>query len=107
MIALKNQNNEIYYILESEKSYYKDREATQEEIDEYKSNLDLEHLRNLRQECFEIVNRGVLWFNDLSEQQKEELNLWYHQWLDVPQVYTISRPININDIIPHKPEWLK
>lgn len=107
MIALINGNNEIYYVLENERQNYSDREATQEEIDAYKSNLELEHIRNLRQECFAIINRGELWYNKLTEEQKTELSAWYEAWLNVPQVYEQTKPTNIETIIPTKPSWLK
>lgn len=96
MIALINQNNQIYYVLESERQNYTDREATQDEINAHKSNLELEHIRNLRQECFAIINRGELWYNRLSESQKQELDDWYQAWLDVTET----------KVIPKKPEWL-
>jgi hypothetical protein len=58
----------------------------------------LEELRQRReQECFSIINRGSLWYDNLSGQQLEELEEWYHKWLDV----TITLEA------PEKPEWLK
>lgn len=104
MIPLINENNEIYYVLENERQNYSDREATQEEIDAYKSNLELEHIRNLRQECFAIINRGELWYNKLTEEQKQELDVWYQAWLDVTE--ETNKDENGNYIIPEKPSWL-
>lgn len=48
-------------------------------------------------ECFPIINRGILWYERLSAEQKEELNIWYQAWLDVTET----------KIIPDKPTWLK
>ena len=48
-------------------------------------------------ECFPIVNRGVLWYNTLSPEQLEELNKWYDEWLNVTETL----------VEPQKPEWLK
>lgn len=57
----------------------------------------LEQLRIQREsECFEIINRGKLWYDNLTEQQLIELNNWYKEWLDV----------TITKVVPVKPEWL-
>ena len=61
----------------------------------------------LEQECFSIINRGVLWYNTLTTEQQQELNTWYQAWLDVPQVYLETKPTDIETIIPTKPNWLK
>lgn len=58
----------------------------------------LSDLRALREtECFEVINRSTLWYNTLTEEQKVELDTWYHAWLDVTETL----------VIPEKPEWLK
>ena len=72
--------------------------------------LDKEHLDSMyeaetlngyrkqrEKDCFPIINRGELWYERLTDQQREELQLWYQAWLDVTQTQTI----------PVKPEWLK
>ena len=57
-----------------------------------------EQLRGRRAtECFEIINRGVLWYNELTAEQLDELQVWYKAWLDVTET----------KLIPQKPEWLK
>ena len=48
-------------------------------------------------ECFNVVNRGKLWYDTLTETQVGELREWYKDWLDV----TKTR------VIPEKPNWLK
>lgn len=64
-------------------------EPTEEEI--------LDELRERRElECFPIINRGELWYDTLTTEQLQELDTWYHAWLDV----TITKQI------PQKPEWL-
>ena len=66
----------------------------------------LRDLRNRREyECFEFVNRVVLWYNTLTEEQRLELDRWYKEWLDVTDKY--EEGIDIESIIPKKPEWLK
>lgn len=47
-------------------------------------------------ECFPIVNRGVLWYEKLTTEQKTELSVWYEAWLNAPQ--TLSAP--------ETPSWL-
>ena len=68
----------------------------------------LDTLRARREEeCFSIINRGVLWYNTLTTEQQQELNTWYQAWLNVPQVYLETKPTDIETIIPTKPTWLK
>lgn len=55
-------------------------------------------LRSRReQDCFSVINRGVLWYSRLTDEQKAELELWYQAWLDVTET----------GVIPNNPEWLK
>lgn len=49
------------------------------------------------QECFPIINRGKLWYDNLTNSQLEELNIWYNEWLNVTE--TLIDPI--------KPIWIK
>ena len=56
-----------------------------------------ERLRYRRsEECFPIVNRGALWYDKLTEEQKAELSEWYEAWLDAPQTGSA----------PDRPAWL-
>lgn len=64
-----------------------------ERYNEFKSN----EIRELREDvCFPIINRGELWYRTLTDEQVEELNQWYVNWLDAPQTKNI----------PEKPTWL-
>ena len=57
----------------------------------------LMNLRNQREvECFPIINRGKLWYDNLTTEQIAELNKWYNAWLDVTET----------KVIPNKPNWL-
>lgn len=47
-------------------------------------------------ECFPIINRGVIWYNRLTQEQHNELELWYQMWLDAPET----------GIIPITPAWV-
>lgn len=49
------------------------------------------------QVCFPVINRGQLWYNKLTDEQKEELAKWYNDWLNVTETL----------IEPKTPEWLK
>lgn len=77
---------------------------TEEEI------LDNLRLRRAN-ECFVIINRGVLWYNTLTEEQRLELDKWYKEWLDITDTYRNAYEenpeVDIETIIPIKPTWLK
>lgn len=54
-------------------------------------------LRKRREkECFPIVNRGALWYEKLTAEQKAELSAWYEAWLDAPATGTA----------PERPTWI-
>ena len=54
-------------------------------------DLQREELRQRRSaECFPVINRGALWYEKLTSDQKTELSEWYDAWLDAPQ--TLSAP---------------
>lgn len=48
-------------------------------------------------ECFPIINRGALWYDKLTEEQKTELSAWYEAWLNAPQT----------GVVPARLMWLK
>lgn len=80
--------------------------APKDAWDEYEDILylvpltDDEIIDNLRfqreEECFPIINRGQLWYNNLSGDQLQELNEWYRAWLDVTETR----------VVPTKPSWV-
>ena len=67
----------------------------------YKDQLQEYEMMQLRQrreqECFSVINRGALWYRELTYAQEEELNAWYQAWLNVTET----------KIIPERPIWLK
>ena len=71
-----------------------------EDVEIYKQFTEEEYINNLRAkretECFPIVNRGQLWYDTLTEEQKVELKEWYIAWLDVTDTL----------VIPNKPNWI-
>ena len=59
---------------------------------------ELDDLRQQREtECFSIINRGKLWYDNLTEEQLSELRIWYNAWLDVTETR----------VIPEMPSWIK
>ena len=79
---------------------YKGKKYLKNEID-YNDYLNQEKIRQLREqreyECFTIINRGKLWYDNLNQEQLEELNKWYIEWLNVTE--TLREP--------DEPEWIK
>ena len=65
--------------------------------------LDLLRTRR-EEECFPIINRGSLWFEQLTEAQKAELKTWYKSWLDITDKYVDG--MDYLSLIPTKPNWL-
>lgn len=56
-----------------------------------------QELRERREaECFSIINRGQLWYDSLTPQQRAELQQWYDAWLEVTETL---QP-------PETPDWL-
>ena len=101
-----NDNRKM--IVEIEKNANGERQFQIQEVPAPTEEEILSELRFRReQECFSIINRGVLWYNTLTTEQQQELNTWYQAWLDVPQVYQETKPTDIETIIPTKPNWLK
>lgn len=75
-----------------------DDEGEYIEISKRSDEQVLEDLRMKREkECFPYINRGQLWYDTLTQEQKEEFMQWYQDWLNVTK--TLKEPT--------KPEWLK
>lgn len=53
--------------------------------------------RRREDECFSYINRGSLWYDTLTEEQRTEFQAWYTAWLNVTETLTV----------PSKPVWLK
>lgn len=53
--------------------------------------------RKRTSECFPIINRGSMWYEQLTTEQSDELRTWYKAWLDVTDTM----------IVPERPIWLK
>lgn len=80
---------------------YRVRDGTLEYDDEQEHEIErkalCDELRQRREtECFSYINRGQLWYDRLTEEQKTELSDWYTAWLKVTDTLTV----------PKKPSWL-
>ena len=65
---------------------------------QWNNEHEIKDLRRRREsECFSVINRGYLWYAQLTEQQLAELNAWYSAWLNVTETAEV----------PDKPDWLK
>lgn len=68
-----------------------------EKIAELDREAMIDELRRRREtECFPIVDRGNLWYSCLTETQMNELENWYHAWLDVTNTL----------VVPETPNWI-
>ena len=83
------------------RSYYLSDDNVLVKNDDRLKEIEVERelitLRSLRDKvCFPYINRGEMWYNRLSAEQKDELDAWYQAWLDVTET----------KIVPETPEWL-
>ena len=87
------ENNYRSYYL-SEDNVLVKSDDKQKEIEDKR---ELANLRSQREKvCFSYINRGYLWYNRLTEEQKGDLDTWYQAWLDVTET----------KVVPKAPEWL-
>ena len=67
---------------------------------EYEARLTEElkddYRRRREVECFSIINRGQLWYENISAEQQLELRAWYQAWLDVTDTL----------VVPERPVWI-
>ena len=91
----KDENNKI--VPPELAEYYKFVDYEGEDVVRLQSPDDA-FLRQLRAvHCFPVINRGKLWYDNLTEEQHQELDKWYEDWLNVTET----------KVIPDKPSWLK
>lgn len=74
-------------------SYVEGKEVDPDRLARYQNSIRARR----ESECFPIINRGELWYNNLTDMQKAELAEWYAAWLNAPETLKI----------PTRPEWLK
>lgn len=109
--AVKYADENNYRIVELKPDINGDRQFQIQKIPELTFDEKLDLLRDMREiDCFPIINRGVLWYNLLTDEQRLELDKWYKEWLDITDtyrnVYEQNLEFDIQTIIPSKPSWL-
>ena len=87
-------NNRLCYKYDPENKTLIYEESRKPAVEIINKQRDIRELRE--QICFPYINRGELWYNKLTAEQKEEYDEWYQAWLDAPQTL----------VIPEKPLWL-
>lgn len=100
-----NGGKEVEWIVDVKGIEYQPERDVEEEIQVYIPYTNEELLENKKNslrnkrtsECFPIINRGELWYDNLTQRQFEELEKWYNDWLNVTE--TLEEPI--------KPSWIK
>ena len=94
-----DMTNEQYEFKPNKASYIEKEQVILLDFDEsILKEYDKVELRNKREkECFSVINRGELWYDNLSQEQLEELKKWYNDWLNVTE--TLKEPV--------KPSWIK
>ena len=85
-------NHRSYYL--SEDGMLVKSDDKQKEITNEREIINLRFQRE--KACFPYINRGYMWYNKLTDEQKKELENWYQAWLDVTET----------KIVPGAPEWL-
>ena len=77
---------------------YTKTEEYKQKAQAFAEHVRREYLRRQRNdECFSVINRGALWYEKLTQEEKAELQTWYQAWLDVTET----------GVTPEIPEWLK
>lgn len=85
-------DGKIYSVTEMQSEPYIQRKS------EFEKLKTLASIRSQREaECFPVINRGALWYDKLTAEQRSELSAWYEAWLDAPQT----------GVAPSKPTWLE
>lgn len=100
-----NGGKEVEWIVDAEGVEYQPERDEEEEIQVYIPYTNEELLENKKNslrnkrtsECFPIINRGKLWYDNLTQEQLAELDKWYNDWLNVTE--TLDEPV--------KPSWIK
>lgn len=67
------------------------------------NEMELKKLKNKREALFKkYVDRSPMFYEKLNNEQKQELQVWYNIWCDMPTSYTHGEWIE-----PPIPEWLE
>lgn len=99
----KEKDREDYHIINGYNGAlffyeYTQTEEYKQKAEAFKARSKIKQLRRRRdEECFSVINRGALWYEKLTPEEKAELETWYQSWLDVTET----------GVEPEMPEWLK
>lgn len=96
-IEVSDPEDENWFAEHYEEFRYENGELIRDESrsTELQKQRIVEELRARREkECFPVINRGEMWYSLLTDEQKEELKIWYKAWLDVTE--TLNPP----DLLP-------
>ena len=81
-------NGALFFVEYTQTEEYKAKAAA------FMAKREINDLRDRRTiECFELVNRGAVWYERLTDEQKKELAEWYQAWLDVTQTKVVPEPL--------------
>lgn len=96
-----NGGKDVKWVVDIAKQDARPETPVYEDVQVYILYTEEEMLNQLRYkreiECFPIINRGQLWYDTLTAEQYDELQVWYQAWLNVTETR----------IIPEKPSWIK
>lgn len=97
----ENGGKDVKWVIDIQGQPAREETPVYEDVQVYILYTEEEILDNLRarreEECFSVINRGKLWYDNLEPSQLYELQIWYEDWLDVTET----------KVIPVKPSWLK
>ena len=81
-------NGALFFVEYTQTEEYRAKAAA------FEARSEIRALRERRQtECFDVVNRGAVWYERLTDTQKAELAEWYQLWLDVTQTKVVPEPL--------------
>lgn len=95
-IEVADPVDEDWFAEHYEEFRYENGELIRDEgrVAELQKHRVAEGLRLRREkECFSVINRGEMWYSLLTDEQKEELKVWYKAWLDVTETLTPPEPL--------------
>lgn len=100
--------DDVYYQTFTSDEYFAwrvvDGNIVQVRYEDTPEEVVLNELRKQREvECFSVINQNYIidgqsktWFDTLTEEQKQDANIWVQQWRDVTET----------KVVPTKPSWL-
>lgn len=79
--------------LYSESEMLSEQYLAQEQV--YLEELSKNDVRIQRNIAFnKYIDKSVLWYESLTDEQKRELKIWYETWKDAPKTGIIPQPLS-------------